>query len=92
MTKQAIVEKVKKYLEKRFLIINENAISYSGIREDSPIFNSNERKAMHIVNYAIESVEGNEYTTNIYTITLDAETNEFQYILGKNILEEIDES
>jgi acid phosphatase class B len=56
MTKQAIVEKVKKYLEKRFLIINENAISYSGIREDSPIFNSNERKAMHIVNYAIESV------------------------------------
>ncbi|WP_075343117.1 hypothetical protein [Tenacibaculum agarivorans] len=91
MNQQNIIEKVKKYLEKRFNSIDESLISYSGIRQNAPTTNPNERKDLHLTHYSLENIEGNPYITNIYTVAIDVKTEKLEYILGQNIMEKIEE-
>lgn len=74
MNKKETINKVKKYLEKRFNTIDESRISYSGIRKNAPTTNSKERKDLHLIHYSLENIEGNPYTTNVYTVAIDVKT------------------
>lgn len=61
------------------------------MRKESPLFEGNGTKPMHVVNFNIEAIKGNSLTANSYTVTLDAKTEELEYIVGKNIFEKIKE-
>ncbi len=89
MEEKAILEKVLEYLNQlNFNIVIED-LTYNGIREKSPLFEGNGTKPMHIVNFNKEAIEGNSLTSNIYTVTIDVETSELEYIIGKNIFKKI---
>ena len=44
---------------------------------------------MHIITFSIDAIKESPYSTNIYTVTIDAKTNELEYIIGNNIFEKI---
>ena len=91
MKEKIILEKVSKYLKKIGYNIEVKDLSYSGIREKSPLFEGTGTKPMHIVNFSVDAIKGNPLTNNIYTVTVDAKTHKLEYIIGKNIFNKINE-
>ncbi len=86
---QELLQNVKEYLDKKGFTINIEQLSYSGIRKNSPLFEGGGTKPMHIINFSIDAINGNPYSTNIYTVTIDVKTEKLEYILGNNIFEKI---
>lgn len=86
---QQLLKKVKEYLDEKGFDVSLEQLSYSGIRKNTPLFEGKGTKPMHIVSFSIEAIKDNPYSSNIYTVTIDAKTDKLEYIIGNNIFEKI---
>ena len=90
MNEQEIIEKVRQYLKKEGIIPDEGTLSYSGIREKSPLFDRSGTKPMHIVTYSIELIKDSPTTIDVGFVTVDVETGKLEYLVSGSTLKKID--
>lgn len=89
MTKEEILELVKKYTQKAGIKIIDNTLSYSGIREKTPQMDGN-FKAMHVVTFSQEAIKDNPNTIYVSFVTVDVVTNKLVSLTNKFVHELID--
>ena len=89
MIEQELVQRVKKYLEKKEEKYYSNSLEYMGIR------NTKQRdgsfKKMHLVHYMVSISDQQYYSDVFFTVAFDEKTLKMEFIVGPQSLEIIEE-